>query len=176
MGYCGAVDVRRALTGSAQAGGPNSGQPPTNTAADLDDTTLQDSIEEASSTVDAYIDGPYVVGTDDIPKMVIFWTRDIAAYLATLVWRKAKPPATNDPVVLRYNHAMAMLQGVAEGTITLVGPANVEDQPTIVNLFPRGLFNQSDFNLHGSGEGSDSWPLLYHDGALWWSAAEVGFE
>jgi phage gp36-like protein len=170
--YCGANDVRRALTGSATAGGNDN--PPTNTAADLDDEALKDSIEEASSVVDSYIDGPYDTTVDEIPAAVRFWARDIAAYLATLVWRKSKAPAANDPVVLRYQHAMKMLDGVAAGTITILGPENIGDQPTVVN--PSGtngvLFGPDNFDLWGRGEyddGYEGWPLRYWQGQIYFA-------
>lgn len=132
-GYCGVNDVRRGLTGSAEAGGADRGGAPTNTAADLDDEAIQDSIDEATALVDAYIDGPYDVAIEKVPNYVRFWTRDIASYYATLVWRKSKAPTPSDPVVLRYQHTLDMLQSVAQGELAILGPQDVEDQPTVVN-------------------------------------------
>ena len=169
MAYCSANDVRRALTGSATAG-----ILPSNTAADLDDEALEDSANEASAIVDSYIDGPYDTTIETIPPVVSFWTRDIAAYYATLVWRRSKAPVPNDPVILRYDNAMKMLEGVAAGTITIIGPEGLEDQPTVVNpdqTQAATLFRPWNFDLTGRGEylGMYSgWPLWYWQGQLYW--------
>ena len=176
MAYCGANDIRRALTGSATAGG-GPPDPPTNTAADLDDEALNDSAEEASAIVDSYIDGPYDTTADKIPPVVRFWTRDIAAYLATLVWRRSKAPAANDPVVLRFNTALDMLKEVADGALTILGPVNVDDQPTVVTSiltpFAGSLFTPNDFDLTGRMAGYPGWPLYYWNGFLLWSTEEA---
>jgi phage gp36-like protein len=164
MAYCGVNDVRLALTGDATA---TSG---TNTAADLSDPQIQDSVNESSAVVDAYIDGPYDPRVDDIPAIVRFWTRDIAAYFATLVWRKSKSPAANDPVILRYNHAMSMLAGVAAGTITIFGPQNSSDEPSVVNpSFGGGLIRRSDFDLTGRDDNDDGFPVWIKDGQVIWT-------
>src|ERR1700683_3996423 len=100
MPYCSVNDIRRAAWGRPITGGTL-----TNTAADLDDTALQDAATEASAVVDSYIDGPYEIGTDEIPNIVRYWTRDVALYFADLTWRGAKAPAPDNPIQLRYQHA-----------------------------------------------------------------------
>jgi phage gp36-like protein len=179
MAYCGATDIRRALTGSSQAGRDPVADP-TNTAADLDDEALNDSAAEASAIVDSYIDGPYDVTVDDIPDIIKYWTRDIASYYATLVWRKGKAPAPDNPVTLRFQNAVEMLKGVASGEITLDGPGNVDDQPTLVGSalqvpnIPQGLFPPHDFDLTGRWEGgSGSWPLHFALGRVFFSEEDA---
>ena len=160
MAYCSVQDVRRALV----AGGASAS---TNTAADISDDALDDAAEEASSTIDAFIDGPYDPEEESIPSVIRFWARDIAAYLAMLTWRGAKAPAANNPVTLRYQHAMQMLQGVADGTIEIMTPQSVEDQPAVINQYTGSLFDTDDFDLVGRGESQTGW---------WWQSGsgEVG--
>lgn len=161
MSYCSVQDIRKALARGAASSG-------TNTPADLDDEDLQDAADEASSVVDGYIDGPYDTEVDDIPSTVVFWTRDIAAYLAALMWRGAKAPAANNPITLRYQHAMTMLEAVADGRITIVGPENAEDQPTVVNQYNVVLIRPGEFDLWGRGENLEGWPLHVGPGYVYW--------
>lgn len=159
--YCSVQDIRKALNANAASSG-------TLTASDMPDQAISDSALEATAIVDAYLDGPYEIGVDTIPRIVMFWTRDIGAYLATLTWRRSKSPAPNDPVVLRYQQALMMLNAVAAGTITIPSPAGVSDQPTVVNRYNGTLFDSWQFDLYGNGQGTEGFPLQRDgDQVLW---------
>jgi phage gp36-like protein len=162
MSYCDVQDVRNALI-------PGGASTETNTAADVPDAAIQDAIDEAMAIVDAFVGGPYE-STDFIPGIVLYWTRDIAAYYATLTWRKSKAPSADNPVVTRYQHAIEMLQSIAEGGLDIPSPADIPDQGTVVNpadalvASQNGtLFNPADFDLTGRSQGPsfDRWPGFY---------------
>ena len=160
MNYCSVVDVRNALA----ADGATSG---TNTAADLDDASLTDAIAEASSIVDTYVGGPYAP-VDSVPGMVIYWTRDVAAFLATCTFRRSKDFQTLDPVLLRYQFTISRMAGIFTGTTAL--PSS--QMPTVdvftgavYNIDPITRFPASDFDLWGQAETSGGdvqpgWPLF----------------
>jgi phage gp36-like protein len=160
--YCAPSDVRNALAPDGASGG-------TNTAADLDDPSIIDAINEASSVVDSYVSGPYDTSIGDvIPTVISFWTRDIAAYYATLTWRKSKDLTPQDPVTLRYQAALAGLEGIAAGTVSIPMPQDVGEQADVevpVGMqtpLPWGnqLFNWWDFDLTGYGaSGRGGWAM-----------------
>jgi phage gp36-like protein len=160
VNYCSVVDVRNALT----AGGATSG---TNTAADMDDATLQDAIAEASSVVDTYVGGPYGP-SDSVPNMVVYWTRDVAAFLATCTWRQSKDFEALDPVLLRYQQAVERLAGIFTGTTSMPSsqmPTQDVFTGAVCNTIPITLFHASDFDLYGraetsTGEVSPGWPIF----------------
>lgn len=146
-----------------------------NTAADLPDVGIQDAVDQASSEVDTFLSGPYDP-TDDIPDVIRFWTRDIAAYYATLTWRKGMDLTPQDPVQLRYNTAITRLQSVSEGQLDIPSPTAPADVATVVN--PLGLtnvqlFSPFEFDLTGRNAGLSLFPLHYARGVgLWWFSNE----
>jgi phage gp36-like protein len=163
MRYCSVADVRIALTQAGSATGSN-------TAADMDDVTISDSIYEASGVIDGYIGGSYQP-SDTVPPIVTFWCRDVAAFLATCTWRKSKDFAAMDPVWLRYQWVLGQLNGLGAGSIVLPGggPSNPTGSSgaTVVNPYPCTLFTPCDFDLLGESEGAS--PV----GAVnqWWGYA-----
>jgi phage gp36-like protein len=132
----------------------------------MPDAIIDDAIAEASSLVDGYVGGPYA-SNDFVPGLIQYWTRDVAAYLATLTWRKSKDLTPEDPVVLRYNTVTTMLTDVMNGSLVISSPGNglnggtVIDGPpdiaaTVVNPFPPTLspfpmFVEVDYDLYGQG-------------------------
>lgn len=160
MMYCSVADVRFALTQSGNA-------TETNTAADMDDVTIQDAIAESSAVLDGYIGGPYA-STDVVPPVITFWCRDIAAFLATCTWRKSKDFAAMDPVLLRYQWAMGQLTGIATGAIVVPGDGpstgNGGSGATVVNQNSFTLFHAWDFDLLGIPGGPPSPPVQNQ----WW--------
>ena len=172
MSYCSAQDIRNALN-------PDGVNNNSNTAADLTDTALMDCAEEASATIDAYIDGPYDPTVESIPPIVKFWARNIGAYLATLTWRGAKAPAPNSPVVIRYQNTMGMLESVITGELAFPTPMNVEDQATIINPnlgglpTDRPLITANEFDLTGRQEDLPGWPLTSNGIAVFWPGFET---
>lgn len=146
MNYCSTDDVRLALVDDGVSSG-------TNTGADLDDITVNDAIAEASTIVDSYIGGPYAV-SDTVPNVVVYWTRDVAAFLATLTWRKSKDMTAWDPVYLRYQQAIGRLAGIITGTTAF--PADIapttDRQGTVANIVPLELFWAWNYDLVGKME------------------------
>jgi phage gp36-like protein len=167
VNYCAVADVRNALS----RGGASSG---TNTASDLSDAQIADAIAEASAVVDVSVNGPYdpCVG-DVVPGIITFWTRDIAAYLATLTWRASKDITERDPVVLRYTMATSYLNRVASGSMVIPMPSAPGDVATVINTYEGYLFHSWNFDLTGRSEGIDEFqgfPIWRSGAMLYWAA------
>jgi phage gp36-like protein len=130
VAYSTVKSVRQALApGFALDNPPN---PPSNTAADLSNEQLTDAIAEADARINTYIGGRYAtpVAADDsgnTPAPVNYWSRDIAAYLALLTWRKTQPVNQQDPVALRAAQALVELTSVRDGKTNLPLPENTSD-------------------------------------------------
>jgi phage gp36-like protein len=157
--YCTAEDVRAALApGGTQASGE--------TAADLSDWQISDAIVESQDIVNAYTsayditmimvtevsDGdpnagevPFEVAPDPIRR----WTRSIAAYYAALTYRKNKDLPEGDPVRLRYEAVMAMLERVRNGSVIIDLPKKDTSahDVEIFNPYDGTLFGPEDFCL-----------------------------
>jgi phage gp36-like protein len=124
--YSTVFEVRAAV--SPSGGSDNPPDVPTGSAADLGNTALTDSINEADSTIDSYIGGRYatpVVSVGDpavVPHPIDYWSRNIAAYLATLTFRNSMDFTDNDPIARRYNATMLALTAVRDGKATLSIP------------------------------------------------------
>lgn len=174
--YCTATDVRNALNpgGAGQAGG--------GTAASLDDTAINDAISEADGTIDTYLrtGTRYAVPTETAQqdpgtgpvtvtvaiKPVRFWSRNIAAYLATLTFRRGKDLPADDPVRLRYTDTMTLLTAIRDGKGEAPLPApdsssgGTSGEVFAANAYDQPLFGASDFGLvpHGFVTRRDVWP------------------
>jgi len=87
-----------------------------NTAAMLLDSQLWDHIREAQSIVEGYLTRATQVPLQPpVPMIVKLLTTSIAAWLATLAYRRGKDLSPNDPIALRYAQAMDMLGKIADG-------------------------------------------------------------
>src|SRR4051812_49652477 len=96
----------------------------THTAADLSDEALLDAIAEADATIDSFIGRFYTtpVPVDDankIPHPIDYWSRNIAAYNATLTFRGSQDISNDDPVTRRYTATMEALRAVNQGSAQL---------------------------------------------------------
>lgn len=156
--YCTPADVRAALT-------PGGVTDDLQTAASLEDWQLLDAIDEAEGTINGYLKGYQiiveiheevdpddpnnVVGFTAAPDPVRRWTRDIAAYLGALTFRKNKDLPEDDPIRLRFNMAMDLLKQVLSGTLVLPLPVNEDGKSKveIFNLYDGTLFGPEDFHL-----------------------------
>jgi phage gp36-like protein len=136
----------------------------------MDDTTIQDAINEASSVVDSYVGGPYAP-TDSVPDMVVYWTRDVAAFLATCTWRKSKDFQAMDPVLLRYQQALGRLAGIFAGTTNMPSnqlPTTDVYEGSVVNPIPMTLFYPWQFDLWGrGGYPVGAWPIIRQSTYYW---------
>lgn len=175
MTYCTVRDVRNALT-------PDATNLPgeRDTAASLADWQIDDAIQEAETILNSHVLPRYVVGTEDVEQIVVaadpeadpevfeetdtvtvakapirWWTRSIAAYYATLTFRKSKDIAEDDPVRLRYQAVMAHLRDVRDGRLDLPGfvpsESSSSGEVTVVNQYEGKMFDLDDFSLGYGG-------------------------
>lgn len=130
----------------------------THTAADLPNTTLLDAIAEADATIDEYLSGGYVTPVAEVdsltPHPVDYWSRNIAAYLATLTHRKSKDIGDNDPIVRRYTATMGALTAIRDRKAFIKLPeidagtgSGAEGAGLALNQYTGLLFVASDFDL-----------------------------
>lgn len=91
----------------------------------LDDVTdIQPHIDESDGLV-----GLYCSGKDIAVAVLAGLSRDVAAYLLVLAWRgSADFDTQTDPVWLRYQHAMTVLEDIGSGKISPV--STDPDQPS----------------------------------------------
>jgi len=144
--YTDPASVRVALAGSL------TDYSATGTAASLSDTELNDAIREAQGVVDGYLSTRYETPITNGADNALLWgmTRDIAAYLATLTYRKNKDLTATDPVALRYQAAMAQLQALQQGVMALDftpdapldGEPDLSGMPIVENAYEGTLFNR----------------------------------
>ena len=172
MAYSTVKMVRQALVPSSDGSVPD---PVSNTAADLSDAQLQDAIAEADSTIDGYIGRYYAVpvqakitGDDTdgtvgaIPHPIDYWSRNIAAYNATLTFRGSQDFEDNDPVARRYTATINALVAVSKGQVGLQLPDNTSTNSATAagapfNPYVGDLFDPCDFNLRPL---NPAWPVV----------------
>lgn len=140
------------------------------TAASLSDEEIQEAIDEGAAEIDARLGARYTVPFEaPIPSILEKLNRDIAAYLATLVYRRGDPIDSNDPVQLRYNRAQGLLTAIQNGKAELsvdTGALAESGDAEVINPYEGDLFELGDFAL---GAGSYRYPGTmpgYDDGLL----------
>lgn len=162
MSYSTPQSVRLALN---PAGDPND----KTTAASLPDATIQDAIDEADATIDAFIGGRYAVPVavvaGKVPMPIPAWSRNIAAYNATLTFRRGKDLTATDPVQLRYTATMSALTAVRDGKAVLQIPDNSGTNAAtggvaVSNPYTGDLWTADDFNIGPASTltPQDGWP------------------
>jgi len=162
MGYSTPDQVRSALSSAWEEGVI------TNTAADMDDPHIEEAINSADERINSYIGERYVTPVvplpepPDYPDGLVFLSRDLACYFATLTWRKSKDLTNDDPVARRYVDAMALLTLIARGQASLPIPPNTGDTGNQgagapVNPYEGDLFGTRDFDLYPPRGGWDRW-------------------
>lgn len=176
--YSGLGKLRTALAPGAFTDGSGPPDPRSNSAADLSDDQLTDAIAEADSIINAAIGAFYVTPVTTVdgatPHPIDYWSRSIAAYLATCTYRRSLDFTNDDPVYRRYLVAMGALADVKNGNGTLSIPPNVGDTAgsgagAPINPYSGNLFSASDFNLSpqpanfGYGQNRDPYGPGY-----WW--------
>lgn len=175
--YSTVFDVRNALT-------PGADSADSTTAAMLQDDQIEDAILEADAMIDTYLATGYAVPTVDITRTVEsvektftvgkgpfrWWSRDIAAYLATLTYRRNKDIAEEDPIRLRFAMVLTMLEGIKSGetTIPVDDDGNLGQTGQDVFAYPYyegNLFDTESFGL----EKRNGWipPHHMYSGRLW---------
>lgn len=164
MAYSTPASVRKAIVPSSDGAVPN---PLSHTAADLSDAELSDAIAEADSQIDGAIGGLYATPVDitsGVPHPIDYWSRNIAAYVATLSYRGSQDFSDNDPIARRFKMTQDAMNMVATGKASLPLPRNLggssEAAPgTAINPYIGDLWTPDDFSLtpalspHLSGRG-----------------------
>lgn len=134
--------VRLALAPRLDDGSPVPPTALTHTGADLTDEQLSDEIAEADSEIDGYLAGRYVtpVAVVDVnnpdslpPNPISYWSRNIAAYKATLTYKRNQPVETTNPVYLRYQMTMQALLAASNGSMILDIPSDSGDVTTVTS-------------------------------------------
>lgn len=160
MPYSTPAMVRQALAPSTDGSLPDE---PTDTAADLTDTQLTDAINEADATIDAYIGGyynvPVALANNLAPHPIDYWSRNIAAYNATLAYRGSMDFADTDPVARRYKDTLAALQAVSTGRLHLqvtdnTGAEAATGAGSVLNPYVGDLWTPDDFFIGPDSEAS----------------------
>lgn len=165
MAYSTPAMVRMALVSTPDGRQPN---PASNTAADMTDTQLQDHIAEADSLIDARIGKYYAVPaaldpqTQKGPHPLDYWSRNIAAYLATLTYRGSMDFTDSDPILRRYKDTLAALDSVGEGRVKLQLDDNASTHSATqagdpVNPYVGDLFSLSDFHIVPGDDTRTDW-------------------
>lgn len=155
MAYSTPASVRKAIVPSSDGNEPTTA---THTAADLSDAALSDAIAEADSTIDGYIGSRYQTPvppdatTGKIPNPLPFWSRNLAAYFATLTFRGSQDLGDSDPISRRYKDTLSALKSVSSGHMNLNAPANTGPSSSVeagspVNPYVGDLWSPEDFSL-----------------------------
>lgn len=177
MAYSTPALVRKAL--APQVGdGTTVPDPLSNTAADLTNEQLDDAIAEADSIIDGYLAKRYATPVKAveaaIPHPIDYWSRTLAAYLATCTYRGSMDFTDNDPIYRRFVQVMDLLKAVAKGDLALglptAGSASGEDgnataggATAAINPYIGTLFPASDFDVNGG-----VWPNETHGRHPYW--------
>lgn len=148
--YITADDVRATVRGSPSAAGDSG------TAAELDDATIEKAIAAQQAIVEAYARTRWP--DDQAPDLVKSLVRDLAAYDATLVYRRSKDLSQFDPIYLRYQEARQILTDIAAGRVQVEPdpdePGTGEGgRATVINPYAGRLFDRSDVGLHPTPRG-----------------------
>lgn len=189
--YAAPNDVRAALAPASQFTAPG-------TAASLDDPTIQVAIDEAQAQVDSTLAVRYFTPFDKnpdgttpshiwpdgtthaVPFMIFQVTRDIAAYLATLVARQGKDMTPNEPVARRYTRVVGtpqqpgILNQLRNGDITLDvelagAQADRGGEMVVANVYDGTMWQTEDLGISAvPGGGVDIIPGGWPRGRGWW--------
>lgn len=124
-------------------------------AASLSDEDLQvavdDSTDEINGKITARYGSPLPFTTP--PTILARISRDIAAYFATLTYRRGDPIITGDPVQLRYNAAEALLTQIQNGTI-VIDAGNPSGEADLLPIF----VDPSNTTLYDGDNGPIDYP------------------
>lgn len=119
------------------------------TPATMTDPELQIAIDDACAYIDAALAISYVVPVSPTPALLTKLAGDIAAYYATLTFRKTKDLEERDPAQLRFNQAQNLLEQIGTGTLLLPGATQTDGTTTadVINPYEGDLFRPSQFDL-----------------------------
>ena len=168
MAYSTPSLVRQALVPTGDGSLPN---PASHTAADLSDAQLMDAIAEADALIDGYVGGYYAVPVGPVagatPHPIDYWSRTVAAYLATCTFRGSMDFTDTDPIARRYKDVLQALKDVSAGRLRLqlpqnTGPNSATAAGAPYNPYVGELWTPDDFDLTTNpAPGLSGWPF-------WW--------
>jgi phage gp36-like protein len=156
--YAVLADVRGVLSPDGQQDGYE-------TAAGFSDAALEDAITRAVAKIHAYLGERYALPVDvtnDPDGLLRDWTSVLAAYYATLTYSRGQDIGSDDPIRLRYNDVMKVLERVQSGNLILAWPKetdNPNDDIVVVNRYEGNLFQPDDFDL-GDSRRPYGWGIL----------------
>jgi hypothetical protein len=151
-----------------------------NTAAELPDWQIEDAILEAEGSIDAVLKSRYTITTYELeeenpenpgeiwvttvaPPPVRGWTRDIAAFLAALTFRKNADLGEDDPIRLRFTMVRNFLNDIRDNRLSLNLPNLETPIPGqgvhVENLYDEELFHMEDVGLPPEGHTHE--PLVF---------------
>lgn len=156
MPYSTPAMVRNAVAPGDWAAVPPQTPGGTGTAADMSDQQLSDEIAEADTQIDVALAPYYLTPVAPVeglvPHPIDYWSRNIAAYNATLTNNRNLPVDPNSPVALRYMQTMTAMKGLANGSTVLEIPSLNPDTTgggagAPLNPYEGTMFFPSDFDL-----------------------------
>lgn len=114
------------------------------------DPKLTRHLVDASDIIDSRIGRVHTVPiSGEVPEIVAGLCVDIAAYRAWLSFMGSKDLTDDDPFVLRYRDAMALLKDIASGD-AIIPPSPAEPgpgEPVAFQQYDGHLFGMEDFGL-----------------------------
>jgi phage gp36-like protein len=154
--YATPEDVRGVLS-------PDGEQDGYETAASFSNEALLAQIKKAEGRVNTYLAKRYHVPVDtaiyDTDGVIREWTATIAGWLATLTFSRGQDIGADDPIRLRFNDVMKMLDRVQSGNLSPNWPLednNASNDLAVVNRYEGNLFSPEDFDL-GTGARPYGW-------------------
>lgn len=142
-------DVRGVLS-------PDGQQDDYETAAGFSEAALNDAITRAVGKIHTYLAERYATPVDvaeDVDGVLRDWTSVIAAYYATLTYSRGQDIGSDDPIRLRYNDVMKVLERVQSGNLLLSWTGETDmttNDVVIVNRYEGDMFRPDDFDLGDS--------------------------
>lgn len=142
--YCQVSDVITAMTSYNAAGTPG----------EISASIVTLAIQQASAKVSAWTLNSWGIdssgATIPVPDMIQSLTINIAAYYATLSYRKNKPLEANDPILVRYNDACTDLKAIQTGQISPnpVPPNDPIYAAGVIRNVRPPIFTGRDSNTH----------------------------
>lgn len=113
--YAQVADVKAVLEGQT-------GDVP-GSAAELSEPKIQSALDNAEEQVNINLRSRYIVPLNPVPPLVKFITRDIAVQLADWTYRMSREYGAGDnPIRLRYDRAVQLLQDIRMGILSLDVP------------------------------------------------------
>jgi phage gp36-like protein len=136
------------------------------TAAGMPDESFLDAIQRAHGVVNSYLAGRYAVpvNADEYDKDGLLSDCEsvIAAWYLTLTLSGSRPVEPNDPVRLRYEATIKMLEQIASGVLSPPWPTetdNAANDAVVVNRYGGEMFGFEDFDIGEAPRTPQGWGI-----------------